>query len=209
MSLKKNSESNSEKDSSRVLTVRIDKDLDAILEEIKKNRGLTKATVIRNYLELARYAFVDQTSIRSLDDRDMIVIKRSSFRKFLESAEEEMQIEWGLKFARFINDLSRLQGQIENIDYKLDLCEHLGFFNKFIDRENYILFSDKFGPEKFIESFVYKIIHFEPKHEYDRSFTSTTIESQSKIRSKYNKEIGPETRAKSYYAFKFAKLIRE
>lgn len=209
MSNKKNDESSNEKETSSVLTVRIDKNLDAILEEIKKNKGLTKATVIRNYLELARYAFVDQTSIRSLDDRDMILIKRSTFRKFLETMEEELMMEWGLKFARFINDLARLQGQIENLEYKLDLCEHLGFFTKFIDRENYILFSDKFGPEKFVESFVYKIINYDPKHEYDLSFTAATIESQSKVRSKYNKEIGPETRAKSYYAFKFAKLERE
>ena len=209
MSTRKVGQKNEDKESTVVLTVRIDRDLDNILEEIKVKRGITKANVIRNYLELARYALVGQTSLRALDERDLIMIKRSSFRKFLESTEEEAQMEWGLKFARFINDLARLQGQLDNLEYKLDLCEHLGFFHKFIDKENYILFSNKFGPEKFVETFVYKMILHDPKFEYDRSFTSAGIEGQSKIRSKYNKDIAPETRTKSYFAFKFAKLENE
>ena len=137
------------------------------------------------------------------------MIKRSTFRKFLENVEEEAQMEWGLKYARVINDIARLQGQLNNLEYKLDLCEHLGFFHKFIDKENFILFSNKFGPEKFVESFVYKMILHDPKFEYDRSFTTTGIEGQSKIRSKYNKDIGPRERTKSYYAFEFAKLEKE
>jgi len=209
MSTEKTGQNEVDKESTVVLTVRIDRELDEVLEKIKDKRGLSKANVIRNYLELARYAIIEQSSIRSLDERDLILIKKSSFRKFLTTMEEEAQMEWGLKFARLINDISRLEGQLGNIEYKLDLCEHLGFFNKFIDKENYILFSNKFGPEKFVEAFVYKIINYDPKFEYDRQFTSDAIDGQSKVRSKYNKEIGSQNRSKSYYAFEFAKLEKE
>jgi len=194
------------KEVTSVLTVRISKELDQILEEIKDKRGITKANVIRNYLEMAKYMITDQDSIRSLDDRDLIIIKRSTFRKFLNGLGEVAQMDWGLRFVRFINDLARLQGQLENIDYKLDLCGHLGFFNKFIDKENYILFSNKFGPEKFIEAFVYKIFNYSPEDDYDMDFTTAGIEKDSKRKKDYLKKIGPIERAKSYYAYEFARL---
>ena len=56
---------------------------------------------------------------------------------------------------------------------------------KFAGKFGSILFSNKFGPEKFVESFVYKMILHDPKFVYDRSFTTAGIEGQSKIRSKY------------------------
>ena len=197
------------KEETSVLTVRISKELDQILENIKDNKGITKANVIRNYLEIAKYMIIDQDSIRSIDDRDLISIKKSTFRKLLNNLEEETQMEWGVKFARFINDLARLQGQLESIDYKLDLCMHLGFFNKFIDKENYILFSNKFGPEKFIEAFVYKIFNYSPEDDYDMDFTTAGIEKDSKKKKDYIKKIAPIERAKSYYAFEFARLKEE
>lgn len=198
-----------QKEETSVLTVRISKELDQILEDIKNTKGITKANVIRNYLEIAKYIIIDQDSNRSIDDRDLICIKKSTFRKLLHTLEEETQIEYGLKFARFINDLARLQGQLENIDYKLDICMHLGFFNKFIDKENYILFSNKFGPEKFIEAFVYKIFNYSPEDEYEMDFTTAVIEKDSKKKKDYLKKIGPIERAKSYSAFEFARLEEE
>ena len=51
-----------------VLTVRIDEDLDRILNDIKDKKGISKADLIRNYLELVKYVYIDQESIRSLDD---------------------------------------------------------------------------------------------------------------------------------------------
>ena len=197
------------KEETSVLTVRINKELDQILENVKNTKGITKANVIRNYLEMAQYMIIDQDSIRSIDDRDLISIKKSTFRKLLNTLEQETQMEWGLKFARFINDIARLQGQLENIDYKLDLCRHLGFFNKFIDKENYILFSTKFGPEKFIEAFVYKIFNYSPEDDYDMDFTTAGIEKDSKRKKDYLKTIAPIERAKSYYAYEFARLEEE
>jgi len=111
MSDSKTGEIDRKKEETSVLTVRISKELDQILENIKNTKGITKANVIRNYLEMAKYMIIDQDSIRSIDDRDLISIKKSTFRKLLNTLKEETQMEWGLKFARFINDIARLQGQ--------------------------------------------------------------------------------------------------
>lgn len=152
---------------------------------------------------------IDQNSIRTLDDRDFIMIKTKIFKKFLKSYKIEEQIEYGLKFAQFINDLARLQGRIDDIEYKLEICQHLGFFPKFVDDDNYILFSNKFGPKKFVEAFVYKLINHDPNTEYDINFTDENIESKKALKQDYNKKIGPIYRAESYYAFEFAKLEKE
>ncbi len=197
---------NGSKKSTIVLTVRIDTELDQMITKLSRKKGLTKAAFIRNYLEMAKYLIVAQGSIRSTDDRDYVIIKRKIFKKFLESFEVQTQMEWGIKIARYINDLARLKGQLDNLEYKLDICEHLGFFNKFIDEENYLLFSNKFGPKKFVEAFVYKLINHEPKNEFDLTFTEEAIESSKKKEQEYKKKIGPVYRTDSYYAFEFAKL---
>jgi hypothetical protein len=194
-----------------VLTVRIDEDLDRILNDIKAKKGISKADLIRNYLELVKYVYIDQESIRSLDDRDLIIIKRSTFRKYLEKFDEVEQMKQGIRYARYINDIARVLGKIEDLEYKLDLCEHFGFFKKFIDAKNYILISNKFGPKKFVEAFTYKLIFHQPEIEFDFvfSFTEEAIEKSSSVRKDYNKSIQPVDRANSYYAFEFAKIEKE
>lgn len=199
-------EINKEREKTTVLTVRIEEKLDKILNGMKSKKGISKANVIRNYLEKARYIEINHNSIRTFDDRDLIVIRRKTFKKFLESFEEVQQMVWGIKIARFINDLARYKRKLEDIEYKLDLCEQLGFFIKIIDDDNYILFSKTFGPDKFAESFAYKLIHYNLEDSYDISFTNEAIESSSKLRGQYNKKIGPVDRNKSYYTFEFAKL---
>lgn len=195
-----------EKEETSVLTVRISRELDQVLDNLKDRKGISKASIIRHYLEMAKYILIDIGSIRSLDDREMITIKKKTFKKYLKLFEEEMQMEQGVKFARFINDLARVQGKLDDIDFKLDICEHLGFFPKFIDKDNYILFTNKFGPKKFIEAFAYKVIHYDPEIEYDFSFTEDALESSKKIKQDYQKIIQPVDRAASYYAFEFAKF---
>ena len=108
------------KEETSVLTVRISKELDQILDKIKDRKAISKATVIRYYLEMARYILIDIGAIRSLDERDMITIKKKTFKNYLKSFEEEEQMEQGVKFARFINDLARVQGKLDDIDYKLN-----------------------------------------------------------------------------------------
>jgi predicted DNA-binding protein len=194
-----------DKEETSVLTVRISKELDQILDKIKERKGISKATIIRYYLEMAKYILIDIGAIRSLDEREMIMIKKKKFKKYLKSFEEEEQMREGVKFARFINDLARVQGKLDDIHYKLDLCEHLGFFPKFIDEENYILFTNKFGPKKFVEAFAYKLIHHDPEMEYDFSFTEEALESSKKMGA-YQKFIQPVARAATYYAFEYAKI---
>ena len=194
------------KEETSVLTVRINKELDQLLEKVKDKKGTPKAMLIRNYLEMVRYISINKESIRSLDDRDLIVIKRKTFKKFLNNFEEEEQMSYGTKIAESINDIARVQGKLDDIIYKLDLCEHLGFFPKFIDEENYILFSNKFGPKKFVEAFIYKLINHQPDMEYDLNYTEEGIEKSKDIRRDYKKKINPVQRASSYYAFEFAKI---
>ena len=158
---------------------------------------------------MVKYIIVDQNSVRSIDDRDFIIIKRKMVKKFLKSYEIEDQMDYGIKFAQFINDLARLQGRIDDIEYKLDICQHLGFFPKFLDDDNYILFSNKFGPKKFVEAFAYKLIFYDPDSEYDITFTDENIENSKKKEQEYVKKIGAIYRTESYYAFEFAKLEKE
>ncbi len=167
---------------------------------------MSKADFIRKYLDMSKYLVIQNNTIKSLNDRDFIILKKSFFRNLVESLEEIKQMEIGMKLARFINDIARLQGKVDDIEYKLDLCEHLGLFPKFIDEENYILFSKKFGPKKFAEAFVYKIINHLPKDDYDTRFTEENIEDQSKVRSAYKQKINPVERASSHYSYEFAKI---
>ncbi|MFX1386026.1 MAG: hypothetical protein ACFE9M_02315 [Promethearchaeota archaeon] len=198
-----------EKSSTVVITVRIEEDLNQNIEKIRSKLGISKADFIRKYLDMSKYLIIQNNLLKSLNNRDFILIKKSFLRKLLEGLEETEQMEMGLKSARFINDIARLQGQIDNIEYKLDLCEHLGFFPKFIDEEKYILISKKFGPRKFIEAFTYKLINHEPKFNFDMRFTEETISSQSKIRTSYEKLIQPIERSSSHFSFEFAKIPEE
>ncbi|MHA2008560.1 MAG: hypothetical protein ACXABO_14115 [Promethearchaeota archaeon] len=195
------------KDSTSIITVRIDDRLNTNLDKLKQKLGISKADLIRNYLEMSKYIIKQKNSMRSLNGRDCIIIKRSFFRKLINNIEIVDQMELGIKTARFINDIARLQGNVDDIEYKLDLCEHLGLFPKLIDGDNYILISKKLGPKKFAEAFVYKLIHHEPKFEYNTKFIDETISNNKSLRTQYEKEINPaDERSASHYAYEFAKL---
>jgi len=194
------------KNKTSVLTVRIDNELDQILTRIKDKKGITKAKLIRNYLEMARYLILDGESVQSLNNRDFIIIKRSFLKKLVAKLEELEQIELGEKFGRLINDIATLQGKADDTDYKIDLCEHLGFFTKHLDSEGHYLILKKFGPQKFVESFLWKIIK---NKEFDTQFIESEIEKSSKIRNQYNKVINPLDQSTSHYAFEFAKMKKK
>jgi hypothetical protein len=191
------------KDSTTIITVRIDEELNENLEKVREKLGTTKADLIRNYLEMSKYLIKQKSSIKSLNDRDFIVIKRSFLRKLVENEEEEQHISLGDKLARFINDISRINGKLEDINYKLDLCDNFGFFPKFIDDENYLLISKKFGPQKFVEAFIWRIYNKTP--EFKTDWISTKIDTQSKIRTAYRNQVQPVDRSSSHYSFEFAK----
>lgn len=197
------------KDSSNVITVRIDDDLNKNIEKHRSDLGISKATFIRNYLDMSKYLSIQNKALKSLDESDLIIVKKSYLRKLIEVLDEREQMDFGVKMAKFINNIAIIQGQSDNVEYKLDLCEHLGFFKKFIDKENYILFSKKFGPKKFVEAFVFKLIKHGRKFEYDSRFTEDAIKAQSKIRSAYEKTIQLKKRSSIHYSFGFAKMSDE
>jgi antitoxin component of RelBE/YafQ-DinJ toxin-antitoxin module len=193
-------------DTTKVITVRIDKDLNENLDLIRSKIGLSKADLIRNYLEMAKYVKIQKSSIKSLNDRDLIMIKKSFLRKLIESSEEDEQINLGLKLSRLINDIARINNKLEDINYKLDLCDHMGFFPKFIDEEKYILITKKFGPKKFIEAFTWQLFKKPNQKDFNPNYTSENIASKSSIRNPYNKEIVSVDRSSSHYSFEFAKI---
>ena len=201
-------DANSE-DTTKVITVRIDSDLNENLDQIRSKIGISKADLIRNYLEMSKYVKIQKSSIKSLNDRDLIMIKKSFLRKLIESQEEVEQINSGLKLSRLINDIARINNKLEDIHYKLDLCDNLGFFPKFIDEENYILITKKFGPIKFIEAFTWQLFKKPNQKDFNPNYTSENIASKSSIRNPYNKEILYVERSSSHYSFEFAKIPEE
>jgi hypothetical protein len=195
----------------KVLTVRIEKELDDILNSMSYNTSFTKAAIIRNYLTLAKFIRIQDTSefkLKSLNNNDMIILKSSFFSKILEDHNQRKQIDYGTLLARFINDLARIEGREEDLEYQLDLCEKFGLFPKFIDKENYILFS-KFAPKKFLEAFVWQLVTKGRKGEFNKEFIDKEIEESKKTKSSYQEKIQPVKRDASHYAFEFAKLEKE
>lgn len=195
--------------STNVISIRIDADLDKTLDKLSQDKGMKKVEVIRNFLHLADYIFIDKSKIQSINKNEMLILKRNFINKLVESLPEVKQIDFGEDLARFINDVARIEGKIEDIEYKLAFCERLGFFNKFIDNDGYILFSKKFGPQRFVEAFVWELIHAGKKRDFDRTFTTESIEDSSKKKKEYNSTIQPVHRDSTYYAFEFARIKEE
>ncbi|MHA1933613.1 MAG: hypothetical protein ACW96X_13805 [Promethearchaeota archaeon] len=191
------------KDSTVVITVRIDEELNKNLETIKKDLGISKADIIRNYLELSKCLIKQKNSVKSLDDQDFMIILKSYFRELVEITAEEEQINLGDKFARFINATALIKNKTEDLNFKLDLCNNLGFFRKYIDDQNYLLISKKFGPKKFVEAFTWRI--FKNK-EFNPRYTEDELKGSKNLTQQYNREIHPLDRISSYYSFEFAKI---
>ncbi|MFX1490280.1 MAG: ribbon-helix-helix protein, CopG family [Promethearchaeota archaeon] len=194
---------NNLKESTSVITVRIDKELNDNLDKLRMKLGISKAELIRNYLKMSYYIIKQKSSIKSLNRRDFIVIKKSFLRKLIEDKEEEEQIGLGEKLARFINDIATINGKEDDLDYKLSLCDNLGFFPKDIDDEGYILITKKFGSRKFVESFIWKLFK---ENNFNLNWIESKIESQSKIKTAYEKQVQPVERSSSHYSFEYARI---
>ena len=197
------SQKNESKNNQKVITIRIDSELNDQLDVIKNRLGVSKADLIRNYLELSKCLLKQKSSLKSLNNRDFIIIKRSYLRKIINELDEEEQIRSGDKLARFINDLGRINGKDDDVIYKLELCDYMGFFPFFIDNENSLLISKKFGPQRFVEAFAYRLFK---KKEYNVRFIEEELKGSKSLRDQYNKEIQPEDKTSSHYSFKFAKV---
>ena len=180
--------SDKSKPETSVITIRIDKELDESINKLKDRSGLSKAEIIRNYLDLSKYLIKEKNSLKSFNNREFIIVKRNFLRKILESLDEEYQILLGDKLARFINDIARITGKSTDLNYKLDICDNLGFFQKFIDEENYVLVSKRFGPKKFAESFLFR---FFTEEEMNPNYIEDKLDNNKSLNSKYMKEFAP------------------
>jgi hypothetical protein len=194
------------KDSTVVITVRIEEELNNNIEDMREKLGISKADLIRNYLGMSKYIIKQKNSIQSLNKRDLIIVKRSFLRKLIDNSTESEQINLGDKLGRFINDIARINGKIDDIGYKLDLCDSLGFFLRDIDHESYVNIIKKFGPKKFVEAFTWRLFNQE---EFNSKYTEEEIKGSKSLTQQYLKEIQPVTRSSSHYSFEFAKLPEE
>lgn len=191
------------KDSTVVITVRIDEDLNDNIEEIRHELGISKADFIRNYLEMSKSIIKQKGSIKSLNKRDMLIVKRSYLRKLIESSVEGEQIKLGDKLGRFINDTARTNGKVDDIKYKLELCDSLGFFLRDVDKEGYVNILKKFGPKKFVEAFIWRLFK---QDEFNSKYTEEELKGSKSLTQQYEKEIQSVNRSSSHYSFEFAKI---
>ncbi len=185
-----------------VITVRIDKSLDDILNKLRVKIGLSKAELIRNYLNMVNYISLHKGSLKSLDNRNFIIFKRELLNDCLNKLSEIEQIHIGEEMARFLNDIARIKGQIDNLEFKLELCENFGYFPFFIDTERYIYITHEFGPLKFVEAFMWQLIYQEKY-----TFIESEMASNKKLKSQYNKQVVcVPPRSSINYTFEFAKM---
>ena len=191
------------KTSSKVITIRIDEKLNHHLDNMKKRLGISKTNLIKNYLELSKYLIKQKTAIQSLNDRDLVVVKKSLLRNLIERLEEKDQLNFGDKLARFINDIARIYGRQEDLRYKIDFCNNLGFFTNFFDDNNYLLTTKKFGPKKFVEAFLWRL--FKQK-ELNSNYIEEEMKGNKSLRQKYKSEIKELGISSSHYSYEFAKI---
>ena len=193
-------------ESTKVITIRIDKRLNDNLDRIKDRMGITKNRLIKNYLELSKYFLKRKSTIQSLNDRDLVVIKRSFVRNLIKGLEETEQINFGDKLGRFINDIARIYGKQEDLEFKIDFCDNLGFFNNLLDESNNVLIEKKFGPQKFVEAFLWRL--FEQK-ELNPDYIEEEMKGNKSLRQKYENQVKPLEISSSHYSYEFARLDKE
>ena len=191
------------KKETKVITIRIDQELNENLDRMKDRMGITKNSLIKNYLELSKYFLKHKSTIQSLNDRDLVVVKRSFLRNLIERLDETEQLNFGDKLGRFINDIARIYGKQEDLQFKIDFCDNLGFFNNLLDESNYMLVEKKFGPAKFAEAFLWRL--FEQK-ELNPNYIEEEMKGNKSLRQKYKNQIKKLDISSSHYSYEFARI---
>ena len=194
------------KKATKVITIRINQELNENLDRMKDRMGITKNNLIKNYLELSKYFLKRKSTIRSLNDRNLVVVKRSFLRNLIEQLDETEQLKFGEKLGRFINDIARIYGKQEDTGFKIDFCDNLGFFNNLLDESNYLLVEKKFGPSKFAEAFLWRL--FEQK-ELNPNYIEEEMKGNKSLRQKYKNQIKHLDISSSHYSYEFARLSKE
>lgn len=193
---------------SGVITIRVSHEVDKALNSLQKSRRLNKAQVIRIYLEMARYLDIDPdfSSIKSYNENEMLLIKKNYFKDVMASFDEVKQIDWGTELAQFINDLARIEEKLEDMNYKLNLCEHFGLFPKKIDKGGYILVPKIFAPERFVDAFVWMLIKMGDEGDFNKAFIESEMDGNKKLRRSYKDTVQPVRRSGSHYSYEYANI---
>jgi len=197
------SKNNTPKKLTKVITIRIDEELNDHLDKMNERIGITKTNLIKNYLGLSKYMIKQKSALLSLNDRDLVVVKRSFLRNLVERLDESEQLNFGDKLGVFINDIARIYGKQDDIQYKIDFCDNLGFFSSILDDDNNLLVVRKFGPKKFVEAFLWRL--FEQK-ELNPSYIEEEMKGNKSLRQKYNNQIKESGISSSHYSYEFAKI---
>ena len=186
-----------------VITIRIDAELNEHLDKMNKRLGITKTNLIKHYLELSKYLVKQKSTLQSLNDRDLVVVKRSFLRGLIDRMEESEQLSFGDKLGVFINDIARIFGKQEDINYKVDFCDNLGYLSSILDDDNNLLVVKKFGPKKFVEAFLWRL--FEQK-ELNPNYIEEEMKGNKSLRQKYRNQLKASGISSSHYSYEFAKI---
>ena len=197
------SKENTPKKSTKVITIRIDEELNDNLDKMNKRIGVTKTSLIKNYLKLSKYIVKQKSALQSLNDRDLVIVKRSFLRNLVERLDESNQLMFGDKLGVFINDIARIYGKQEEISYKIDFCNNLGYLSSILDDDNNLLVVRKFGPKKFVEAFLWRL--FEQK-ELNPNYIEEEMKGNKSLRQKYKNQIKELDISSSHYSYEFAKI---
>ena len=194
------SRNDSPKRPSKVITIRIDEELNDNLDKMNKRLGITKTNLIKHYLGLSKYLVKQKSTLQSLNDRDLVVVKRSFLRNLIDRMDESEQLSFGDKLGVFINDIARIYGKQEDIAYKVDFCDNLGYLSSILDDDNNLLVVKKLGPKKFVEAFLWRL--FEQK-ELNPNYIEEEMKGNKSLRQKYRNQIDISS---SHYSYEFAKI---
>ncbi len=187
----------------KVITIRIDAELNDHLDKMKKRMGISKTSLIKNYLELSNYLIKQKSAIQSLNDRNLVVVKRSFIRNLTKRLDESEQLAFGDKLGVFINDIARIYGKQDDLHYKVDFCDNLGFFGSILDDDNNLLVVRKLGPKKFVEAFLWRV--FEQK-ELNPNYIEEEMKGNKSLRQKYKNQIKDLDISSSHYSYEFANI---
>ncbi|NHJ21224.1 MAG: hypothetical protein EAX91_09790 [Candidatus Lokiarchaeota archaeon] len=197
------SEDPTPKRATKVITIRIDEELNEYLDRMHKRLGVSKTSLIKNYLGLSKFIVKHKSTLQSLNDRDLIIIKRSHLRNLVERLDESDQLLFGDKLGVFVNDIARIYGKQEDITYKVDFCDNLGYFSSIIDDDNNLLVVKKLGPKKFVEAFLWRL--FEQK-ELNPNYIEEEMKGNKSLRQRYNNQVKELDISSSHYSYEFAKI---
>ncbi|TFF88805.1 MAG: hypothetical protein EU548_08395, partial [Promethearchaeota archaeon] len=198
--------SEKQKEDTLEIKIKIGNDLLSNLKEQSQMRGITVEHLMKEYLELSNSIMKHHNSLKSLNDNSLIILKKQFFKSIISEFRDDYLIERGKEMGQFINNLARVQGKVDDIPHKLELCELYGFFPKKVDDEGYILIDKSFGPRRFVESCTWYLITMGEQGEFDKEFTTRGIEDSNKIYRAYKNKILPVFRDSGYYAFEFARI---